>query len=68
MADEPLANAKMNFAAQRLLNGRTPFPVPEEYRRLCPEGIDPFLFLCALYECGGVRAVGDLTLPEKTEQ
>ena len=68
VAGEPVKNAKTNFAAQSLLSGRTPFPVPEEYRRLCPEGIDPFLFMCALYECGGVRAVGDLTLPEKTEQ
>ncbi len=62
VTNEPVANARVNFAAQSLLTGQTPFAVPEEYRRLCPEQIDPFLLLCALYECGGVRAAGDLTL------
>jgi len=58
---EPVKKAKRNFAAQDLLSGETPFDVPEEYLRLCPAQIDPFLFLCALYECSGVRAIGELT-------
>ena len=61
VTNEPVPNARVNFAAQRLLGGQIPFTVPEEYLRLCPEQIDPLLFLCALYECGGVRAAGELT-------
>lgn len=68
VTNEPLENAKMNFAAQSLMDGQTPFEMPEEYRRLCPEGIDPFLFLCALYECSGVRAAGELTAAEPPKQ
>ena len=62
VSNEPVTNAGTSFAARSLLSGQTPFDVPEAYRRLCPEQIDPFLFVCALYECGGVRAVGELTL------
>ncbi|HBL41651.1 MAG TPA: hypothetical protein DDY98_08935 [Ruminococcaceae bacterium] len=58
---KPLASAGVSFDVQSLLDGSIPFTVPEEYLRLCPEQIEPFLFLCALYECSGVRAVGELT-------
>ena len=58
---EPVEKAKLRFAARNLLSGETLFQVPEEYLRLCPAQIDPFLFLCALYECSGVRAIGELT-------
>ena len=67
VSQKPMANAKMNFAAEELLTGQTLFTVPEEYLRLCPAQIDPFLFLCALYECGGVRAIGELTVQTDEE-
>ena len=36
--------------------------LPEEYVRMCPQGIDNFLFVCALFECCGFAKAGDLTL------
>ncbi len=38
--------------------------IPEEYLRLCPEGIDKFTFICALFECSGVREIGELWLDD----
>ncbi len=65
VANQPVRSAKVNYDVQSLLDGKIPFTVPEEYLRLCPEQIDPLLFLCALYECSGVRAVGELTAEEE---
>lgn len=36
--------------------------IPYEYLHLCNEKIDPFLFVCALFECSGLKAPGELTL------
>ena len=38
--------------------------IPDEYRRMCPEGIDEFLFVCALFECCGLKSAGELTLSQ----
>lgn len=65
VANQPVTSAKVNYDAQSLLDGKMPFVVPEEYQRLCPEQIDLFLFLCALYECSGVRAIGELTAEKR---
>ncbi len=34
--------------------------IPPEYLRICPPGVELFLFACALFECCGVRALGDM--------
>lgn len=36
--------------------------VSEEILKLCPNGVDLFLFLCAMFECGGVSLIGNMTL------
>ena len=38
--------------------------IPDECLRLCPEKIDRFLFLCALFECSGLVSIGELTLSD----
>ena len=36
--------------------------VPDEISKLCPNGVDLFLFLCAMFECGGVNSIGNMSL------
>lgn len=60
VSDEPIKNAKINFNVSAIKADGTP-EIPEQYTRLCPTGIDGFDFLCALFECSGVRAIGELT-------
>lgn len=36
--------------------------IPDEISKLCPNGVDLFLFLCAMFECGGVSSIGNMTL------
>ncbi len=36
--------------------------VLHDYLHLCVDGIDPFLFVCALFECSGLKEPGELTL------
>lgn len=54
------------FNAEICLNSATLFSsppeLPEEYARLCPQGIDRFQFLCALFECSAVKEIGNITL------
>ena len=38
--------------------------IPEEIRRLCPDGINLFDFTCALFECSGLKTAGELTLSQ----
>ncbi len=38
--------------------------IPDEYLRMCPEKIDKFIFLCALFECSGLLKAGELTLKD----
>lgn len=63
VADEPEKNAKLNFSVSSIKADGTS-EIPEQYTRLCPVGIDRFDFLCALFECSGVRAIGEYTLDD----
>ncbi len=58
---EPIKNAKQNFSVSAITEDGTP-DIPEQYSRLCPSETDRFDFLCALFECSGVRAIGEYTL------
>ena len=60
---EPIKNAKMNFSVSVIKTDGTP-EIPVQYARLCPVGTDRFDFLCALFECSGVKAIGELTLDD----
>ena len=62
---EPVKNAKLNFSASYVKADGSP-EIPEQYARLCPQEIDRFDFLCALFECSGVRAIGKLTFDDLT--
>ncbi len=55
-------NAKMVFDAFDTEKMLCNLEIPEACRRMCPQEIDPFLFLCALFECCGWRVAGELTL------
>jgi len=61
VSKEPSENATLNFSVSSITADGTP-EIPEPYLRLCPEEIDRFEFLCALFECSGVRAIGEITL------
>lgn len=63
ISDEPVKTAKINFSVSAIKADGSP-EIPEQYARLCPKGIDGFDFLCALFECSGVRAIGELTLDD----
>ncbi|MBR4050134.1 MAG: hypothetical protein IKK09_06525 [Clostridia bacterium] len=63
VSDEPVKNANLNFSVSSIKAEGTP-EIPEQYARLCPQGIDCFDFLCALFECSGVRAIGEYTLDD----
>lgn len=63
VSDEPIKNAKLNFSVSAIKADGTP-EIPEQYSRLCPQGIDRFDFLCALFECSGIRAIGEYTLDD----
>lgn len=63
VSDEPVKNAKLNFSVSSIKAEGTP-EIPEQYARLCPPEIDRFDFLCALFECSGVRAIGEYTLDD----
>lgn len=65
VSDTPVKNAKLNFSVSSITAEGTP-EIPEQYARLCPVEIDRFDFLCALFECSGVRAIGEFTLDDLT--
>lgn len=62
VSDADIPCAKALFRPSELLSTERPVDIPEEYIRMCSQGIDPFLFVCALFECSGLKAVGNLTL------
>ncbi len=63
VSDEPIKKIKLNFSVSAIKADGTP-EIPEQYARLCPKEIDRFDFLCALFECSGVRAIGELTFDD----
>lgn len=63
ISDTPNKNARFNFSVSSIKAEGTP-EIPVQYSRICPEEIDRFDFLCALFECSGVRAIGELTLDD----
>lgn len=54
--------ARVNYAVADIGSSGRRLIIPDEYIRLCPSGIDVFDFAAALYECSGVRAIGELKL------
>lgn len=63
ISDEPVKTSKLNFSVESIKSDGSP-EIPEQYARLCPKGIDGFDFLCALFECSGVRTIGEYTLDD----
>ena len=63
VSENPIKNVKLNFSVSDIKAEGSP-EIPEQYARLCPQGIDRFDFLCALFECSGVRAIGEYTLDD----
>ncbi|MBR3754290.1 MAG: hypothetical protein IKK49_04195 [Clostridia bacterium] len=61
VSQKPLINASLNFSVSQIKADGSP-EIPEQYARLCPTGIDRFDFMCALFECSGVKAIGEYTL------
>ncbi len=55
-------NCKENFTAEQIEADGSRLAIPDEFLRLCPKGVDPFEFCCALFECSGVRTIGELHL------
>lgn len=62
IAEKESVFAKINFTADKIGSQGFAIKMPDEYKKLCPEGVDEFLFLCAMFECGGVSALGNLCL------
>ncbi len=62
IAENEYEYAKINFTADKTGAQGYMCKIPDEYLRLCPDGVDAFLFLCALFECGGVSVIGNLSL------
>lgn len=62
IAEKESGFAKINYTADKIGSQGFAIKMPDEYKKLCPEGVDEFLFLCAMFECGGVSALGNLCL------
>lgn len=62
ISDEDTAGVEKLFRPSSLSDGKSRVDIAEEYLRMCPKGIDPFLFICALFECSGLKSAGNLTL------
>lgn len=62
ISQEDIAGVTKLFKPSSLIEGKCKVIFQEEILRMCPHGINPFLFVCALFECSGLRCVGDLTL------
>lgn len=62
IAEKSYKYAAENYSVCDISASALECKLPEEYRRLCPEGVDLFLFACALFECSGVSSIGKLTL------
>lgn len=62
IAEKEGSFAKLNYSADKIGTQGFGVKTSEEYIKLCPQGVDEFLFLCAMFECGGVSAIGNLSL------
>lgn len=56
----PTHNAEINFSVD-LFSQHLPERA-QKYANLCPDSIDFFTFLCALFECSAVKEIGTFTL------
>lgn len=54
--------AGFSFSTDRIGTENFQLDIPDEISKLCPEGVDSFLFLCAMFECGGVSSTGNMSL------
>lgn len=55
-------NARICLDASKL--SADDIAIPEECIRMCPDKIDRFSFVCALFECSGLLKLGELTLAD----
>ncbi len=62
VSDEAIGDATLRLSPCEVFRKFVADDIPHEYLHLCPDGIDPFLFLCALFECSGLKGPGELTL------
>ena len=62
VASEEVSGAEVVFTAESFLRGDCRADISADCIKLCPDGIDPFLFACALFECCGLKSLSELTL------
>ncbi len=56
------ANARVCLDAKEI--SAEDIAIPDDCLRMCPDKIDVFLFVCALFECSGLLKLGELTLKQ----
>ncbi len=56
------ANARVCLDASKL--SENDINIPEDCLRMCPEKINRFDFICALFECSGLLKLGELTMTD----
>lgn len=62
IGEKPDIRAESVFSTDRIGTEKFKVNIPDEISKLCPEGVDLFLFLCAMFECGGVSSIGNMSL------
>lgn len=62
LSDEVVSGASLCFSPSKVSENDGIDMVIKDYRHLCDENINPFMFVCALFECSGLKEPGKLTL------
>ena len=62
VSDKEKINASICLTAEDVKKNSDKINFPDEYVRMCPQQIDVFDFMCALFECSGVKKLTDVRL------
>lgn len=62
VSDGEKIDAAVCVTADEIKNNADKIEFPDEYVRMCPPQIDVFVFMCALFECNGVKKLTDVRL------
>lgn len=62
VSDKEKINADICVTADDVKRSSDKINFPDEYVRMCPPQIDIFSFICALFECSGVKKLTDVKL------
>ncbi len=60
VSDGEKINAAICVTAEDIKRDADKINFPDEYVRMCPPHIDAFSFICALFECSGVKELGEI--------